>query len=164
MVVESGERLWHQPTRVLSDCLVLRLLIGCDGDLRGNKGGRWIDCGDGGRGSVVVVMATSMMMERRSRLDWAGDRLAKGRWCTGLVSEANMCTILTMLLGALELPCGHLYNRVYAGGGAFNVSEDKVNRGACVHTLPCLCCLENLIKTQKGEGPHSFVSSQKTRA
>ena len=26
---------------------------------------------------------------------WAGDRLAKGRWCAGLVSEANACTTLT---------------------------------------------------------------------
>ena len=46
----------------------------------------------------MVVVATLMEMESHGdgrQLDGAGDRLAKGRWCAGLVSEANACTTLT---------------------------------------------------------------------
>ena len=77
-------------------------MIGCDdGNLRRNAGGTRGDdgsIGDGGRwevGGSKEAVWWRRWMEGRGRLDGAGDRLAKGRWCAGLISEANACTILT---------------------------------------------------------------------
>ena len=88
---------------------------------------------------VVVVVATLMLMERRSRLDGAGDRLAKGRWCAGLVSEANACTILTMLTSG-RLSCHAAICMIEFMLGEVHLTEVRIRRTGVHVYIRCLAC------------------------